>query len=233
MKDGCSNAKQCAILSALFFVGVYMGTFLLVAANRGAEVATKTLLFMLVSTGPIVVATVPISALYELFLSFFMKQNFRKALVVGTAVIVLGVFAVSYLVAVTVPILKYVAETSVRGVVTINATATVIPVRGGYNITYTIVITNRNPYPINVTAVQSILGLFSFKRIDTPGVTVEPNGSTAITLHTTNRYPVDSGYHRLAVYVVRADIHPIMLLGLTIDPLETVVEMPIEVQMYN
>jgi len=225
------NMLSAAYL-ALCFVMSVLGVFIIATAQRGVEATSKMFLPILVSTGPVVAAVAPIPALQKLFVSF-MTRSLRKAVVIGTAMIVLVAFALSYIAVVTVPIVKYAAEMSaIRGTLSINATAIVVPVQGGYNITYTIVVDNRNPYPVKITAVQTVLGILALEYLSRPNVTVEPNGRSVLVIHTFDRYPIDSGYHRIVIYVVRADARPLNILGLAIEPPEAAIEVPIEVQMY-
>jgi len=214
---------------ALCFVMSVLGVFIIATAQRGVEAASKMFLPIVLATGPAVAAVLPIPALQKLFASS-MTRSLRKAVVVGTALIALVTFAVSYIAFVTIPIVKYAAELSalISGL-SVNATAIVVPIQGGYNITYTIVVDNRNPYPVNITAIQTVLGIYALEYLSKSSVTVEPNGRSVLVIQTFERYPIDSEYHRVVVYVVRADAQQMNVFGLTIDPPEVAIEVPIQI----
>jgi len=226
------NMSSAAYL-ALCFVMSVLGAFFIATVQRGVEATSKIFLPIMLATGPVVAAVVPIPALHKILIST-MTRSLRRAVVVGTALITLATFTVSYIAFVTIPIVKYTAELSaVISGLSVNATAIVVPIQGGYNITYTIVVDNRNPYPVKITAVQTVLGILALEYLSRPNVTVDPNGRSVLIIQTFERYPIDSEYHRIVIYVMRSDARPMNILGLTIELSEIAIEAPIKVQIHE
>jgi len=220
MKNKHISSSDLSVTLAFLLIWLFITVFVITNNSAGIGMAVKTMNILLTALGPIAVVIIITPLLYE-----ETKSSNRKGVVATIAVVALQLFILAYMFFVTLPTLIYIHDVTIRSGVSIeNTTIRSLRSNSDYNITASFVVRNTNPYSIKITSVRILchdLHLY-FADLSIPTTIVEPNSTALVTANTYTDTPPPEDC-KIVANVIRTDAKPLKILGIDLEPLETVI----------